>query len=153
MRDYSTVEIGERVGVSKATLFRWERVGTLPKVARDLQNQRRYKLGEVAEAYYAHVLPRLYTAAADTPDQALAVIEQAAIIRIMFGDLSGLVELEALDGVSAANIQRLVQLAFEQYRPGEATYTALLRVACLQSARSGRAGQVGQSRITIHRCD
>ena len=41
-RTYSTAEICDMFGVSKSTLFRWERDGLLPSVDRDVNGQRQY---------------------------------------------------------------------------------------------------------------
>ena len=57
-RSYNTASVCRFFDISKSTLFRWEREGTLSSVGRDQHNQRRYQLKDVGKVIYDNVLPR-----------------------------------------------------------------------------------------------
>jgi DNA-binding transcriptional MerR regulator len=157
---YSPAELCDLLNISKSTLLRWEREGILPPVARDLsdnRNMRIYsseavaaivgKVTEQLERQYKHiselherrrkVLDDGTTMTSD--DRAVAslqiLLETSSIHKLLLGNMLGLSELEAYDGLLPKTIRMMVQLAEALSSPGESLYSEILLVAASQSRK------------------
>ena len=81
---YSTAEICEMFGISKSTLFRWEREGLLPPISRDLSGQRLYTqkhLNAISERQKKQLGKRYASAIASNDQNSLAQISEALALR------------------------------------------------------------------------
>jgi DNA-binding transcriptional MerR regulator len=129
---YSTAEICEMFGISKSTLFRWERDGQLPAIPRDITGQRQFSrehLIAISERQkkqlsrqYAHAIK------ADDQDSLKQISEAVAMRKFLEGDVTGLYELAELETVSSDTLRQIMQIGLEQYNPGDQTFCEIIRV-------------------------
>jgi DNA-binding transcriptional MerR regulator len=144
-RTYSTAEICEMFGVSKSTLFRWERDGFLPSVDRDVNGQRQYSQIHL-EAISGRLIKRLgkemVQAATRENDQALQALTEAVSLRkFLAGDETGLRELAEYDRLPPDTILQLLRVAIERSRPGDPLFCDILKVALDQSCQLASLGE------------
>jgi transcriptional regulator with XRE-family HTH domain len=129
---YSTAEICEMFGMSKSTLFRWERDGLLPPIARDISGQRQYSLDHIiaiSEKQKKQLGKRYAFAIKAGNETSLKLISEAVAIRkFLEGDLTGLYELGELNEVSPDTLRQIMQIGLEQYEPGDRTFCEIIRV-------------------------
>ena len=129
---YSTAEICEMFGISKSTLFRWEREGRLPPIARDISGQRQYDqrhINAVSEKQKKQLGKRYAHAIRAGNETSMRLISEAVAIRkFLEGDITGLYELAELPGVSTETLRKIMQIGLEQYEPGDRTFCEIIRV-------------------------
>jgi len=129
---YSTAEICEMFGISKSTLFRWEREGQLPHIPRDISGQRQYNLDHITAISkrqkiqlgrrYAHAIK------AGDEDSLQQISEAVAMRKFLEGDITGLYELAELAEVSKDTLQHIMQIGLDQYEPGDTIFCEIIRV-------------------------
>jgi DNA-binding transcriptional MerR regulator len=129
---FATAEVCEMFGISKSTLFRWEREGLLPPVPRDMTGQRQYNLDHIStiSERQKKQLGKQYAQAIKTGDEAslLQISEAVAIRKFLEGDITGLYELAELPEVSNETLLQIMQIGLEQYEPGDRTFCEIIRV-------------------------
>ena len=129
---YSTAEICEMFGISKSTLFRWEREGQLPPISRDISGQRLYTqehLNAISERQKKQLGKRYASAiAANDQNSLLQISEALALRKFLEGDIIGLYELAELDSISEETLRQLMQIGLEQYAPNDKTFCEIIRV-------------------------
>jgi transcriptional regulator with XRE-family HTH domain len=129
---FSTAEICEMFGISKSTLFRWEREGKLPPISRDITGQRQYNqehITAISEKQKKQLGKRYAHAIQAGNDASLLLISEAVAIRkFLEGDITGLYELAELPEVSHDTLKQLMQIGLEQYEPGDQTFCEIIRV-------------------------
>ena len=129
---YSTVEICQMFGTSKSTIFRWEREELLPPIQRDISGQREYAQEHVnaISERQKEQLSKRYERAINLGDNAsLRRISEAVSLRKFFeNDLTGLYELAEFPEVSPETLKQLMQIALEQYEPGDKVFCEIIRV-------------------------
>ena len=129
---YSTAEICEMFGISKSTLFRWEREGQLPTIPRDISGQRQYNIDHISAISkrqktqlgkrYAHAIR------AGDEDSLQQISEAVAMRKFLEGDITGLYELAELPEVSNDTLRQIMQIGLDQHEPGEQTFCEIIRV-------------------------
>jgi DNA-binding transcriptional MerR regulator len=136
---YSTAEVCEMFHISKSTLFRWERDGLLPAVGRDLSNQRQYtqKHIQAISQIQQEKLGRQFERAAKTEDKAsLQEISEALSLRkFLQGDMTGLYELAEYPQLPPEVMCQLLQIAMEQYKPGDSVFCDIIETVLQQSRK------------------
>lgn len=129
---YSTAEICEMFGISKSTLFRWEREGQLPVIPRDISGQRQYTLDHVAaiSERQKKQLGKRYAHAIKAGDETslIRISEAVALRKFLEGDITGLYELAELPEVSNETLLQIMQIGLDQYEPGDQTFCEIIRV-------------------------
>lgn len=129
---YSTAEICEMFGISKSTLFRWEREDQLPLIPRDISGQRQYNLDHIiaiSERQKKQLGKRYADAIKTGNESSLQQISEAVAIRkLLEGDITGLYELAELPEVSSDTLRQIMQIGLEQYEPGDHTFCEIVRV-------------------------
>lgn len=129
---YSTAEICEMFGISKSTLFRWEREGQLPTIPRDISGQRQYSIDHVtaiSKRQKKQLGKRFEHAIKAGDEDSLQQISEAVAIRkFLEGDITGLYELAELPEVSHNTLRQIMQIGLEQYEPGDPTFCEIIRV-------------------------
>ncbi|MCJ7700131.1 MAG: MerR family DNA-binding transcriptional regulator [Anaerolineales bacterium] len=129
---YSTAEICEMFGISKSTLFRWEREDLLPRIPRDISGQRQYNLDHITaiSERQKKQLGKRYADAIKTGDESSLqqISEAVAIRKFLEGDITGLYELAELPEVSSDTLLQIMQIGLEQYEPGDHTFCEIVRV-------------------------
>lgn len=141
-RIYSPAEICEMFGISKSTLFRWERDGLLPPVGRDLSNQRQYTQEHVRaiSRRQKEQLSEQFKRVVETEDGAglMEIAEAVSLRKFLGGDMTGLYELAEYPRLPSEVIRQLLRIALEQYEPGEGTFCEIIRAVWEQSCKLGR---------------
>jgi len=133
-RVYSPAEICEMFGISKSTLFRWEQEGLLPPVRRALTGQREYT-DEHVQAISTKQLTTQFERAAVLEDAAgLASIQEALSLSkfVYRGEIIGLYELAEYPKLSTNTIRQLLQVALDQYEPGDKVFCEVLQIVLKQ---------------------
>ena len=129
---FSTAEVCEMFGISKSTLFRWEREGLLPAIPRDINGQRQYKRDHITAISERQKkrLGKQFAHAIKTGDEnSLLHISEAVAVRKFFeGDVTGLYELAELPEVSSETLLQIMQIGMDQYEPGDQTFCEIIRV-------------------------
>jgi len=129
---YTTAEICEMFGISKSTLFRWEREELLPLIPRDIGGQRQYTqehINAISERQKTQLGKRYQRAVEAGDEDGLQQISEAVALRkFLEGDTTGLYELAELPEVSDDTLRQLLQLALDQYAPGERIFCEIIRV-------------------------
>jgi hypothetical protein len=129
---YATAEVCEMFGISKSTLFRWEREGTLPPVPRDISGQRQYNLDHISAISERQKkrLGKQYAHAIKSGDEKslLHISEAVAIRKFLEGDITGLYELAELPEVSNETLLQIMQIGLDQFEPGDRTFCEIIRV-------------------------
>jgi len=129
---YSTAEICELFGISKSTLFRWERENLLPSIPRDISGQRLYTQDHVlaiSERQKKQLGKRFERAVEAGDETSLIRIQEAVALRkFLEGDVTGLYELEELPAVSNGTLKQIMQIGLDQYEPGDQTFCEIIRV-------------------------
>jgi hypothetical protein len=129
---YSTAEVCEMFGISKSTLFRWEREGLLPPISRDISGQRLYTqdhLIAISKRQKKQLGKQFESAIAAGDQNGLLQISEALALRKFFeGDITGLYELAELPTVSADAIRQLMQIGLDQYTPSDPLFCEIIRV-------------------------
>ncbi len=146
-RTFSTAEICELFGISKSTLFRWERDRRIPTVPRDANGQRRYSnahLQAIAERLRERY-KRQFAEAANSEDtgRMQTIAQTHSFIKFLQGEPVGLQELEAYDALPPHLIRHLTRILADYYTPDDPEYCGIIRVLakqCRLKARSGLRG-------------
>ncbi len=129
---YSTAEICEMFGISKSTLFRWEREGLLPTIPRDISGQRQYNLDHITaiSERQKKQLGKRYAHAIKAGDETslLQISEAVAMRKFLEGDVTGLYELAELPEVSNETLLQIMQIGMDQYKPRDPTFCEIIRV-------------------------
>ena len=90
---YTTAEICEMFGISKSTLFRWEKEDQLPHIPRDINGQREYALEHIhaISERQKKQLGRRYAHAIKVGNETslLRISEAVAIRKFLEGDITG----------------------------------------------------------------
>ena len=129
---YATAEVCEMFGISKSTLFRWEREGLLPPVPRDISGQRQYNLDHISAIserqkkrlgkHFAHAIK------SGDEKSLLQISEAVAIRKFLEGDITGLYELAELPEVSNETLLQIMRIGLDQFEPGDRTFCEIIRV-------------------------
>ena len=134
---YSTAEICEMFGISKSTLFRWEREGLLPTIPRDITGQRQYgqvHITAISKRQKAQLGKRFDRAVEAGDETSLLLISEAVALRkFLEGDITGLYELSELENVSNETLKQLMQIGLEQFEPGDEVFCEIVRVLWMHS--------------------
>lgn len=136
---YSPAEICEMFGISKSTLFRWERDGLLPPVHRDLANQRQYTrahlqaISELQKGKLGQQFERV--AAAEDLEQQEAVLKAVSLHKVLEGDMTGLYELAEYARPSPETVRQLLRIALDQYEPHSDEFRELVETVLKQSKK------------------
>lgn len=115
---FSPAEICAIFGISKSTLFRYERDALLPAVPRDDTDERRYGSDHI-RALAKRRLRDLFEVATKTDDE--EKVRRATELQIVFGlltedDVDGrLAQLEEIDRVSAEAFKILLRIVLPRY--------------------------------------
>jgi len=129
---YSTAEVCEMFNISKSTLFRWERDGELPPIARDITGQRQYNLDHITaiSEKQKKQLGKRYAHAIKTGNETslIRITEAVAIRKFLEGDITGLYELAELPDVTPDTLRQIMQIGLDQYQPGDRTFCEIIRV-------------------------
>lgn len=129
---YATAEVCEMFGISKSTLFRWEREGLLPAVPRDINGQRQYNLDHISaiSGRQKVKLGRQFAHAIKTGNETslMQISEAVALRKFLEGDVTGLYELAELPEVSNETLLQIMQIGMDQYEPGDPTFCEIIRV-------------------------
>ncbi len=131
-RTYSTVEICELFGISKSTLFRWERESWLPPVPRDANGQRQYTnvhLKAIAKRLRKRYSGQYEQASKSEDVERMATIQQTlSYIKFLEGDPTGLQELKAHPSLPGHIIRHLTRILADYYTPDDPEYCDLVHV-------------------------
>ncbi len=130
-RTYSTAKVCEMFEISKSTLFRWERekVGWLPPVRRDINDERQYTSDHI-EAIRKYLNKKKYRSATSAEDVArLGEVEEKATLRkfISQRELATLHNLGERE-LSDETIKQLLQIALEDYSPRNDVFREIIKV-------------------------
>lgn len=138
-RVYSTADICELFDISKNTLFRWEETGLLPRVQRDLNNQRQYTQEHIRTISQKEIdkFRNQYKRKVEKEDDAGSeeLWETISLMKFLEGNMIGLRELEELPQLSPGIIRKLLHTAIKDYTPREATFVEIMRVLYIQSRK------------------
>lgn len=129
---YTTAEICEMFGISKSTLFRWEKEEQLPHIPRDINGQREYDLDHIhaISERQKKQLSRRYAHAIKVGSETslLRISEAVAIRKFLEGDITGLYELAELPDVSTDTLRQIMQIGLDRFEPGDRTFCEIIRV-------------------------
>jgi DNA-binding transcriptional MerR regulator len=136
---YSPVDICQIFDISKSTLLRWEREGSLNEIKRDIKTGEREYTQADSHIIYEKLTDQLrhqYERSLEAGDTeaTLRIHERAALQRLVQGDIFiGLETLAELDHLSDEAILQLLQIATEHYAPTDSAFCKILEVAYKQS--------------------
>ncbi len=129
---YSTAEICEMFNISKSTLFRWEKVGQLPVVPRDISGQRKYTIEHISaiSERQKQQLGKQFAHAIKTGDETnlLQISEALSMRKFLEGDMTGIYELAELPEISHDTLRQLMQIGLDQFKPGDQIFCEIIRV-------------------------
>lgn len=139
---YSPAEVCEMFGISRSTLLRWEREGTISS-ARRVRNsntdQRSYtqenlrEIGQQMKRQLAQQFKR--TAETDDEDEITRTLESLYIWRLFQGDSAALESLESYPSLSANSIRKLCRIGLERYEPSSPTFHRIANIVAEQSGK------------------
>jgi DNA-binding transcriptional MerR regulator len=156
---YSPAEVCDLFDISKSTLLRWEREGTLPAPSRNVADQREPRIysqrdvqiiarkqeDELGTKYQA-ASRRLDEYKRDGREQNLGRLQELLQLRslrkFLAGNELGLAELSEYPQLQPRTLRVLLRLALEHSNPQEPVFAHILRVVAEQSAKLSEEGQV-----------
>ena len=131
-RAYSTVEVCDLFGISKSTLFRWERESWLPPVPRDANGQRQYTnqhLKAIAERLRQRYKGQFEQASKAEDEERMGVILQTlAYLKFLEGNPTGLEELKAHTSLPTHIVHHLARILAEYYTPDDPEFCDIVQV-------------------------
>lgn len=145
---FSPADLVDLLGVSKSTLFRWEKEGLLPPTTRDFTNARSQRVytqehvasivetqqedlaKQITQAEHAadHNAPRAKSTAA-------YLLQANSLRKFLSGNEFGLTDLANYPNLDPKVITSLVRIASEQLRPDDPLYARILKIASDQSQK------------------
>ena len=135
--DYSPAQVCKKFDISKSTLLRWEADGHIPSPDRNRWGERRYTQANY-QAIARFVQSRRHRQryaqiVAEEPQDAHAKLERLGEENALFKfvnlrDETGLVELCEYSPLQPATIRQLLQVAVDDYDPGEDQFWDILDV-------------------------
>jgi DNA-binding transcriptional MerR regulator len=149
---YSPAEVCELFDISKSTLLRWEREGTLPSPSRNASDQREPRIYsqrdiQVIARKQEDELDRKYQATSRRLDEHKRIgrehnlerlhelLELRSLRKFLAGNELGLAELSEYAQLHPRTILVLLRLALYHSRPEEPVFAHILKVAAEQSAK------------------
>ncbi len=129
---YSTVEVCELFGISRSTLFRWEKEGWFPHVERDEMGQRLY-----TDTHLRAIAQRLKERYKRQYEQALSAEDKRrmenlaralSFVKFLEGKMEGLQELAEYDELPDHIITQLLRFALERHTPSDAEFCQIMYV-------------------------
>ncbi len=129
---YSTVEVCELFGISRSTLFRWEKEDWFPHVERDAMGQRLYTdthLQAIAQRLRERY-KRQYDQAATTEDKRRMenLARTLSFVKFLEGKIEGLQELAEYDELSDHIVTQLLRFALDRYSPSDPEFCQIVYV-------------------------
>jgi DNA-binding transcriptional MerR regulator len=152
---YSPAEVCELFDISKSTLLRWEREGTLPAPSRNAADQREPRVYSQRDvqiiarkqedelgAKYQAASRRLDEYKRDGREHNLERLQELMQLRslrkFLAGNDLGLAELSEYPHLQPRALRVLLRLALEHSSPEEPVFAHILRVVAEQSAKLQR---------------
>jgi len=142
--NWTTAEVCERYGISKSTLFRWERDGVISPPERDLRGFRVYTSqhrSEISKLLLRRSHKRL--ARRESPlaeEQQRLLLEQGSLTKFLDrNEILGLYELAEHQHLSAAAIRLLLRRA-QELDPADETFQEIIRVIYDKTTGGERKG-------------
>lgn len=131
-RTYSTVEVCNLFGISRSTLFRWEREAWFPRVERDETGQRLYTndhLRAIAD-YLRRRYKRQLEQAMNAEDRGrmLTIMRALSFVKFLQGRMEGLQELAEYNELPDAMVRQLLRYALEHYAPSDPEFCQIIHV-------------------------
>ena len=136
-KTYLSNELCQIFGISKSTLFRWEKDNIIPAPTRDMNNRRLYSSKHIL-AIHRHNVKKLYNTAAGSEDQnrIQAAHEELSLIKYIYeGDSFGLTELQEIGrkgNLSDKTLKQLLQTAIDKYDIGDPILINILQFVITQ---------------------
>ena len=140
-RTYTTAETADLCGISKSTLYRWERESKLPPPSRDLRGRRQYgKEDLVRIAQFALTEPvreriaQINRQAGEPEDEPARKLlgelhEDYSLDKfVVLGDRTGLDELRERENLKSTTILRLLEEAL-RYEPEEEVFKEIVKIS------------------------
>jgi DNA-binding transcriptional MerR regulator len=160
---YSPAEVCELFGISKSTLLRWEREGTLPAPTRNVTDQREPRIYtqrdvQVIARKQEGELRLKYEAASRRLDEHKRIgrelnlerlhelLELRSLRKFLAGNELGLAELSEYRHLHPRTIRVLLRLALYHATPEEPVFAHMLRVLAEQSAKLSTASETEHDR-------
>jgi DNA-binding transcriptional MerR regulator len=134
-RLYTPAEICRMFGISRTTLFRWERSEEISLVARDSRGERYYTVAHLRQIGQ-RILRDRYDRAhwIDDPRELEQDHKAMILFKLRIRDETGVPELkEFLPTLTNQEIENVLSAALETYKPGEPLFLRILEAvtACL----------------------
>ncbi len=104
----------------------------LPPIPRDISGQRTYTQEHILaiSERQKKQLGKRFARAVETGDESslIRIQEAVALRKFLEGDVTGLYELEELSAVSNDTLKQIMQIALDQYEPGDQAFCEIIRV-------------------------
>lgn len=154
---FSPAEVCEMFGISKSTLFRWEREGVLPPPDRNTAGSRDVRVysqrdiqiiaerqEQESDKQYLRTEKlaeqRKRATGARNVEGLRELMQMDSLRKFLQGDEAGLAELAEYENPQVSVLTRLLKLALNHCTPQDPTFSRILGVAYLQSCKlSGEA--------------
>jgi hypothetical protein len=129
LRIYTPAEICRMFGVSRTTLFRWERNGEIPVVWRDSRSERFYTTAHLRQIGQRTLRDRYDRAHwANDPSELVAAHTAMMVFKLRVRDETGVPELEEyMPTLTDQDIHTVIDTALETYRPCEPAFLRILK--------------------------
>ena len=149
---YSPAEVCELFDISKSTLLRWEREGTLPSPSRNVSDQREPRvytqhdvqiiarkqedeLGARYQATSRRLDEHRRSGREHTLERLQELMQLRSLRKFLAGNELGLAELSEYPQLYPRTLRVLARLALEHSSPEEPDFAHILRVVAEQSAK------------------
>lgn len=137
---FTPAKVCEVFGISKSTLFRWEREGKIEAPARDRLGQRQYSqahMSEIGKLLYSKLYEQAARAESEpgARERLNSLQEEIALAKfVYFGDIVGLYELAERETLAHTTIQKLLGEAARR-EPSDDTFRLIVsEIICRQFA-------------------
>lgn len=145
---FTPAEVCALLGISKSTLFRWEKDGILPPVLRNDSNGEREYTRVHLEAIRSKLLKSRFETASQINNLSsiASASEQLSFLKVLAGDDLGLHELEEFPQLSPGTLNQLARVAVSQYEVGEPMFNSILELVLRHSCELATSRQFGMDR-------
>jgi hypothetical protein len=146
----TTALVCDTLGISKSTLFRWEREGLIPPPARDqLRNRQRQYSAEDFKKLQARLLKGAFASAFRENDlkAQTEALETLYVQKAVAGDPVGIEELRAFAAyqvLSASTTKHLLRFAYENLETSDPDFESIVRVVLDNLVKLRSAAREGE---------
>lgn len=145
---YSTAEVCEMFSISKSTLFRWEREGSISPANRDKTDQRLYteeNLREIGQRLENQLKTKFKRRIGTDDEKEIAKAhEELYVWKFIQNEPSALDELENYPILSADSIRKLCRINLERNEPSSITFYRVAKIIADKSKKLNEAKSGGE---------